>query len=249
MRGQDTQAPYGVRLGWGRAGASCLGPSVAALVVVDVLSFTTSVSVVTGRGGAVVPCAWGDTRADALAAELGGVVARGRSAATADHPWSLSPAALLAAPVPPVLVLPSPNGSAISARADGPVLAGSLRSARATARWLADAGLGTPDHPVGLIAAGEQWPDGSLRPAVEDLLGAGAIAASLVRGCGMSASPEARVAVAAFEGCADVAAELRDCVSGRELAARGFGADVEVAAAVDADAHAAVLRDGAFRGA
>ncbi|MEV0095209.1 hypothetical protein [Streptomyces sp. NPDC050738] len=88
-------------------------------------------------------------------------------------PWSLSPAALRRAPFVPRLVLPSPNGSAIAAAAgESAVLAGSLRNASAVGRWLADRGYGTLDRPVAVIASGERWPDGSLRPALEDLLGA-----------------------------------------------------------------------------
>ena len=45
-----------------------------------------------------------------------------------------------------------------------------------------------------MIAAGEQWPTGGLRPCLEDALGAGAIVAAMQR----TSSPEARAAAAAF---------------------------------------------------
>ena len=48
------------------------------------------------------------------------------------------------------------------------MIAGGLRNAAAVAAAAARAG-----DVVGVIAAGERWPDGSLRPAIEDLLGAG----------------------------------------------------------------------------
>ena len=111
-----------------------------------------------------------------LAERVGAVLATGRRAATPDHPWSLSPAALRAAPAPARLVLPSPNGSAIAAAAPPgvTVVAGCLRNATAVGRRVARAG------PVTVVPAGERWPDGSLRPALEDLLGAGAVVAALL---------------------------------------------------------------------
>ena len=39
----------------------------------------------------------------------------GRRDVSAEHPWSLSPAHLIASPAVDRLVLPSPNGSALSA--------------------------------------------------------------------------------------------------------------------------------------
>jgi 2-phosphosulfolactate phosphatase len=95
-----------------------------------------------------------------------------------------------------------------------------------------------------VVAAGERWPDGSLRPAVEDALGAGAVLSQLRR-AGCRLSTEAMGTALLFEAT-DVAAALRSCGSARELQAIGFAADVEIAAALDVDDHAAVLRDGAF---
>ena len=81
-----------------------------------------------------------------------------------------------------------------------------------------------------MIAAGERWPDGSLRPCFEDMAAAGAIIARLEG----SRSSEASIAQTAFAGVeATLEALLFDCASGRELVARGFPDDVRLAAALN----------------
>jgi 2-phosphosulfolactate phosphatase len=96
---------------------------------------------------------------------------------------------------------------------------------------------------VTVIACGERWPDGSLRPALEDLLGAGAILAGARGG----ASPEARAAVAAFRAAeADLPEILRQCASGRELRDKGREADVAYAARLNVSTVVPVLTDGVF---
>ncbi|MEV7885816.1 2-phosphosulfolactate phosphatase [Streptomyces sp. NPDC002817] len=242
------QKVYGVRFEWGPSGAQRLGPEAACLVVVDVLSFTTSVSVAVEAGTEVFPCAWGDETAAAFAREKAAAQAVGRRAVTPQSPWSLSPAALRRAPFTPRLVLPSPNGSAIAAAAGGStVVAGCLRNASAVGRRLALHGYGTGERPVAVIGAGERWPDGSLRPALEDLLGAGAVIAALEEQGVGALSPEAAAARSCFTGTPDVAAAVTACASGLELACGGFADDVAVAVEVDAASIVPVLTDGAFR--
>ena len=90
-------------------------------------------------------------------------------------------------------MLPSPNGSAIAfAAVSGglPVVAACLRNATAAVRLLRDVDR------VGLVPAGERWGDGSLRPAYEDLVGAGAVVGGLVAPA-TGAVPDAAAAVAA----------------------------------------------------
>ncbi|WP_280186398.1 2-phosphosulfolactate phosphatase [Nocardia gipuzkoensis] len=190
------QRPWGVGLEWGSAGAMALGPGSACVVVVDVLSFTTSVSVAVEAGTRVLPYPWRDGGAAEFAARRGAALAVGRRAVSERQPWSLSPAALRAAPVAVRLVLPSPNGSAIAAAVSGvPVVAACLRNAGAVARWIVAQGWGTAQRPVAVIAAGEHWPGRDvLRPAVEDWLGAGAVAAALAREGAGPLSPEAGAA-------------------------------------------------------
>ena len=97
----------------------------------------------------------------------------------------------------------------------GCVVAASLRKASAVGRWLHDRGYGT-DRAVAVLPAGERWPDGSLRPALEDLLGAGAVLQAL-DASREACSPEAvstRAADAAMTP-EDVTGAVRSCGSAR----------------------------------
>jgi 2-phosphosulfolactate phosphatase len=229
---------------WGPVGARRLVECGArTIVVVDVLSFTTAVSIAVAGGTEVWPSRPG-REATGLARRVGAELAADREATTPERPWSLSPAALLAAPPAGRLVLPSPNGSAIAAAAEGcTVVAASLRNRAAVGRHLA----GRPPGAIGVVASGERFEDGSLRPAVEDLLGASLVLAAL-SGAGGRLSPEARVATRAAVGM--TASELRETVvgsvSGVELEGRGFVQDVEAAVELDVDDVVPVMREGRF---
>jgi 2-phosphosulfolactate phosphatase len=233
------QGSHALRLEWGPTGAAAIGADVDVAVVVDVLSFTTTLTVAVERGIRVHPFRWKDERAAAYAVERDAVLAGPRGPGV-----SLSSAAMLEVTGVERIVLPSPNGSAISyGLADGAatVVGASLRNRTAVARWV------PPGARVAVVAAGERWPDGSLRPAVEDLWGAGAVLAALVDLGHTGLSPEARVAEQAFRAVAGrLPTELRECASGRELVDAGFGPDVDVAATIDVSEVVPVLRGGVF---
>lgn len=89
------------------------------------------------------------------------------------------------------------------------------------------------------MPAGERWPGGTLRPAVEDAIGAGAIAAALPSA---QLSPEADAAAAQFRAAGDLEQVLAATASGRELVADGLAADVLLAAALDTSTAAPRLR-------
>ena len=324
------QGGCGVRFDWGLAGAAAIVGGASIVAVVDVLSFTTTLTVAVERGMAVLPHQWGDASAPVVAREHGATLAVGRSAAGPGD-ISLSPATVLRAEGVERLVLPSPNGATICAALAGTgatVIGVSLRNAVAAAGWVRRR-LSTPAGwgPVAVVAAGERWADGSLRPAVEDLWGAGAFLDALTvgdpfrevalpRGPGRAAmvvgagaagrepadaerrgesaeaagrgesagaerrgesaeaagrgespeaaegaremppwavvagsgmSPEAGAALWAYRGVSGrVSAALRECASGLELIAGGFGEDVDVAGR-PGSAAVPVLRDGWFR--
>ncbi|MCW2503491.1 MAG: putative lipoprotein [Actinomycetia bacterium] len=243
-----TQVPAGVRFEWGPAGATVLAEGCAVLVVVDVLSFSTATAIAVERGIRVHPFPWRGDEAREYAIRIGAVAAGGRGSGEA---WTLSPADLLAAPVVPDLVLPSPNGSAICAAAastGASVVAACARNAAAVASWLLTSGYGTEDQPIGIVAAGERWPDGSLRPSAEDLLGAALVLDGLTAApAGLSV--EAAVALAALTGVGDVAAAIRGSSSGRELITKGFPADVEIAVDLNGSEVVPLVRAGAFEAA
>lgn len=241
------QHGYRTRFDWGLRGAEECGPGATVVAVVDVLSFTTATTVAVGRGIEVLPYRWRDESAVAFAAEHDATLAVGRSEA-APGQVSLSPGTLRDAQGLRRVVLPSPNGSTISqylAAAGCEVVAVSLRNATAAARWVHQR-LGHDDT-VTVIAAGERWPGGELRPAVEDLWGAGAFIAALEALDGsLERSPEAAAAAGAFRAMGSTQAALAGCAGGRELVALGYGDDVAVAAALDADEVVPGLRGNRF---
>jgi 2-phosphosulfolactate phosphatase len=230
------QAGYDVRFEWGPVAAAALTGGTC--IVVDVLRFATTVEAAVTRGVTVFPYRWRDDAGAAgeFAESVNAVLpARGGR--------SLSPVRMASQPRGTSLVLPSPNGSTcavVASEAGARIAAGCLRNAAAVGAWASSA-----PKPVTVIACGERWPDGSLRPALEDLLGAGAILANVAG----TVSPEARAAVAAFRDAeADVLQVLRQCASGRELTGRGLDTDIEYAAQVNVSAAVPVLTAGAFRG-
>lgn len=235
------QRPARVRLEWGLTGANALVDASSVVVVVDVLSFSTAVTVACEQGVVVHPYPFRDpTGARALADRVGAELAAPRG----DGRLSLSPASLRQLRGG-ALVLPSPNGATIAhglAGTGAAVVVGCLRNASAVAESLAEA------DDVVLVAAGERWPDGSLRPCLEDLLGVGAIAAALD-----GLSPEAAAAARLWASTADPAATIRDATSGRELITAGWAQDVEIAVAHDASPVVPRLtidaRDWSFRAA
>jgi 2-phosphosulfolactate phosphatase len=246
MNPAHQQLDHRVRFDWGPTGAAAIADGAGVAVVVDVLSFTTTLCVAVERGITVLPYLWKDERAAAYAADRDATLAVGRLEARSLPPGSgasLSPAAMARVSGVDLVVLPSPNGSAISfglADRGCTVVGACLRNRSAVADWLVRRG-GT----VAVVAGGERWPDDSLRPGAEDLWGAGALLALLPDA---DLSPEARLAADAFRAVEPrLHAALQECAGGLELAQAGFADDVDVAAELDASAVVPVLTDGTFR--
>jgi 2-phosphosulfolactate phosphatase len=216
-----------------------LAPLSDVVIIVDVLSFTTAVEIATSQGAIVFPYPHRGEAALEYAATCNAKVAHGER----DSGFSLSPASLRSLSAGYRLVLPSPNGAALSFEVDHPVvLAACLRNATAVAQLAACLG-----STFAVIPAGEQWASGELRPCFEDLVGAGAVIASLPR----HRSPEAELAAVTFERFRDGLREsLRMSGSGKELIERGFAGDVDLASESNVSFNAPRLIDRAFvRGA
>jgi phosphosulfolactate phosphohydrolase-like enzyme/MFS family permease len=170
------QDGYRLRCDWGLYGAHAITERAAIVAVVDVLSFTTTLTVAADAGVEVFPYRWRDASAARFAREHDAVLAVGRSQARPGE-VSLSPGTVRGARDVRRLVLPSPNGSTIAQSMAGvarDVIGVSLRNATAAAAWTATRLGGDETSAIAVVAAGEQWRNASLRPAVEDLWGAGA---------------------------------------------------------------------------
>ncbi len=228
------QTPFDMRCEWGLAGVQHLMPESDVIIIVDVLSFTTCVEIATSRGAVIFPYK-GDAAAE-FAEEKGAILAgRDRTAQ-----FSLSPQSLMRVEAGIRLVLPSPNGSALStATGDVPTFAACLRNAEAVARAAQKVG-----NKIAVIPAGERWKhDYSLRPALEDWIGAGAVISSLSG----SKSAEAQAAEHIFRAYQnDLLSVFKTIGSGIELIQQGFLLDVELAAALNISQTVPRLMDGAY---
>lgn len=214
------------------------------IVIVDVLSFSTAVDVAVGRRAIIHPFAQGDhTAAHAYAASIGAVCAGRRG----EQGPSLSPGSLVNLTAGTRLVLPSPNGSQLRLSCgDRPTFTGCLRNAHAVAEAVRS--IISDGDPILIVAAGERWSNGSLRPAIEDWLGAGRIALRLVTR-GRQPTPEAEAAMACTDALGDdgIARVVRGSMSGIELTERGYDDDVELATEIDTSNNVPRLIEGAYQ--
>lgn len=213
------QQEFDIRLEWGMHGVQELAPISDVIIIVDVVSFSTCVDIATNNGAIIYPYRWKDATAIDYAISLKAELADFERLSDG---YSLSPTSLINIQPDTKLILPSPNGSALTlATQTTPTLCGSLRNAKSVAKFAS--GLG---RRISIIPAGEQWADGSLRTAFEDLIGAGAIISYLTG----NLSPESKSAVSVYEALkTNLLEEIRNCSSGKELIERGFEKDIHLA--------------------
>ncbi len=230
------QSEFDLRCEWGQQGVIQLVPISDVVIIVDVLSFSTAVEIATNNGAIIFPYQWKDSSALNYAKSIKADLATKRTSTTG---YSLSPQSLTKISTGTKLVLPSPNGSSLTLLTGNTfTLTGCLRNCEAVARFAQKNG-----SKIAVIPAGEKWEDGSLRFALEDLIGAGAILSYLSG----SLSPEAETAVAVFNTKKNsLLSTLKKCSSGKELIARGFELDVELAAAMNFSDCVPVFTENAY---
>ena len=230
-----------VELEWSSSGLDALAEHADAIVIVDVLSFSSSVDIAVSLGATVLPCAWQEGDAKQYAEAHDALLAGAN-----DEGYSLRPTSLTTIRAGERVVLPSPNGSRLSWQAAQrpAVFAGCLRNASAVAEYIAERW-----ETVGVIAAGEQWPDGSTRFALEDWIGAGAIADAL-HALDFRLSSEAYAAAVSFRAFElEGLVSLHGTASAVELHDRGDGGDVDLAFDLNASNSVPLLANCAFEDA
>jgi 2-phosphosulfolactate phosphatase len=227
-----TQDGFGVRLEWGMDGVEALAPHCTVLIVIDVLAFSTSIDMIVAQGGRIT-----------LRPSDG-------------QPTGLRrPSELKAVQAGTEILMSSPNGGRLCERAaqQTQVMTGCLRNANA----VADKAIDLADRgPIGVIAAGEQWGvhpqsgqhQGTLRVAIEDYLGAGAIVSALLAEGYSPASPEAALAATTFRTAEPYLGELLGgCGSGLELGEKGLSEDIALAGQVNVSKATPHLVNGVFQ--
>jgi 2-phosphosulfolactate phosphatase len=227
-----TQDGFGVRLEWGMDGVEALAPHCTVLIIVDVLSFTTSVDLIVGQGARVA-----------------------LRAPSAQTTGLKRPSELKSVQAGTELAFTSPNGGRLCERAAQrtKVMAGCLRNAAA----VADRAIDLADRgPIGVIAAGEQWgvnmydrgTSGPIRVALEDYVGAGAVVSALLAEGYSPASPEAAFAATSYRTAEPYLAELLGgCGSGLELGEKGLSEDIALAGQVNVSKATPTLVNGVFQ--
>lgn len=231
------QSEFEIRCEWGLHGVRTLAPISDVIIIVDILSFTTCVDIATENGAIIYPYRFADDSAIEYAKSKGAMLASSRIQSSSQ--FSLSPTSLLNITPGTRLVLPSPNGATLTlSTGKTTTLAGCFRNCQAVAEYANRLGRN-----IAVIPSGERWEDASLRSAIEDFIGAGAII-SFLKGV---KSPEAQAAQTVFESIkTDLAQVIFNCSSGKELIEGSFQSDVEHAIQFNCSKSVPLFRNEAY---
>ncbi|MGG3564805.1 2-phosphosulfolactate phosphatase [Neobacillus rhizosphaerae] len=222
------QSPYECRVEWGRRGAREAAERGDIIIIVDVLSFSSTVISALRKGAIIYPYPR-TLDGKKFAEKIGGEFILGRVEAARIGSPTLSPVSFSKDHTNKKYVLTSLNGANCTwiASQVPSLLIGSLLNAESVAAAANHLQKQTRAN-ITVIPCGEQWEsskeyEDTLRPAIEDYLGAGAIL-SYLEG---KKSPEAELCMTSFLHSKDKLNDLIwDCGSGRELRGRGYEADV-----------------------
>ena len=211
---------------WGQDGLTYYGAFFKAIVIVDVLSFCTTLDLALSKGSSIIP-----TKIEhedellALSKHHHAILAKKRT----EEGVTLSPSSMQYVESNQTILLPSPNGSTlgdIASQFGKPVFAGCFRNSQALAHALNVKGY----FPILFVAAGERYPNKGLRPSIEDYWGVGSILARLHGAKTLEADYAMHSYLAASK---DLKNNLIACESGLELVLKNFRQDVELAAELD----------------
>jgi 2-phosphosulfolactate phosphatase len=222
------QSPYECRVEWGQRGARESAERGDITIIVDVLSFSSTVVTALQYGAVIFPFQ-NNKAAKGYAKKMNAKLILGRAEASRIGTATLSPISFNSTHLGKKFVLCSLNGAVctwIGSQVPA-LLIGCLLNASSVATIANRFQFETRAN-VTVIPCGEQWEnvkneENKLRPSIEDYLGSGAIL-SMLDG---TKSPEAKVCINAFQNSEKILSELIwDCGSGRELRERGFENDV-----------------------
>ncbi|MGD8192391.1 2-phosphosulfolactate phosphatase [Brevibacillus ginsengisoli] len=245
------QHPFTCRIEWGKRGAREAAKRGDITIIVDVLSFSSTVVTALHFGAIIYPYPPPINEQAANYANLvGAELLLGRAEAARLGKPSLSPVSFGAEHAGNKFVLCSLNGAACTWLASQvpALLVGSLLNASAVAHTANRLQSKTGAN-ITVVPCGEHWnqvqaDENGLRPAIEDYLGAGAILSKLDG----SKSPEAQVCIGAFHSSESKIAELLwECGSGRELREFGFAEDVRHCSRLDVYQNVPILDHNFFR--
>ncbi|PLR86816.1 2-phosphosulfolactate phosphatase [Bacillus canaveralius] len=216
-------------LEWGKRGARNAASRGDIIIIVDVLSFSSTVVSALSKGAIIFPYP-PNLDGNKYAKQIGAEYILGRSEAAQLGLPTLSPISFDYNNKNRKYVLTSLNGAFCTwIASDVPaLLIGSLLNAANVAAVANKLSLEKKAN-ITVVACGELWSDvkeheDTLRPALEDYLGAGAIL-SYLNG---KKSPDAEVSIGAFHfSKSNLGGIIWECESGRELRDRGFEEDVK----------------------
>jgi len=232
---------------WGARGVREAANRGDIIIIVDVLSFSTTVITAIHHGAIIFPYpAYKDGKESNYAERVGAELIFGRAESMKLGNPTLSPMTFNQTHKNKKYVLCSLNGALCSwvAVKVPALLVGGLLNVTSVASFANKLQKKT-GAAITVISCGEQWEDvlegeNKLRPAIEDYLGAGAILSKLDG----RKSPEADLCANAFYSVEGRVEELiMKSGSGRELILKGFEKDVIHATHIDAFKNVPVLTD------